>query len=204
MRLLPIALILSATVLAQAPPPQQKPAAMPEVKPVESGPVPSLPEFIPADAVRYAVLGSGKLAGHQAIWKTPDGSLHVFYQYNDRGRGPAIHAVYKLDAKSVPTAARITGNDYFKGAVEETFSNDGKVARWKNKAEQGESAARGVYVSFNGPPEELAILARALLASGGRMPLLPAGDASIERVREVEVAAGGRRARAVQIGRAHV
>ena len=197
MRIVLFIILLTFSAFAQDPAPQQKPPATPEEKPVEAGPVPPLPDFIPADAMKHAVLGSGKLAGHQALWRTPDGALHVFYQYNDRGRGPAIHAIYKLDQKGLPTDLKITGNDYFKGEVEETFSSEGKLARWKNKAEQGESAARGMYISFNGPPEELAILARALLAAGGKMTLLPAGEASIERVRELQLNVGERSARAV-------
>lgn len=196
MRIFFLAVLLTTTAFAQDAAQTTKPPVA-EEKPVESGPVPPLPDFIPADAAKHAVLGAGKLAGHQAVWKTADGALHVFYQYNDRGRGPTLHAVYRLDEKNVPTSLEITGNDYFKGEVNETFSSDGKLARWNNKAEDGDSSAGGFYVSFNGPPEELTLLARALLAAGGRLALLPAGEASIERVRAIDVTAGERRGRAI-------
>jgi hypothetical protein len=74
----------------------------------------------------------------------------------------------------------ITGNDYFKAPVSETFA----AGKWSNGAESGQSkAASAFYVSMYGPPEELAMLARALLAAPGRkLPLLPAGEASIKRL----------------------
>jgi hypothetical protein len=40
--------------------------------------VPPLPAGIPGDAERYSVLIMRNLAGQQALWKVPDGSLHIF------------------------------------------------------------------------------------------------------------------------------
>jgi hypothetical protein len=73
--------------------------------------VPPLPVDIPGTADRYSVLIMGNLAGQQAIWTAPDGSLHIFYQYNDRGRGPKTTSTLKLDAKGVPVAESVNGND---------------------------------------------------------------------------------------------
>lgn len=50
--------------------------------------VPPMPAEIPASAARYSVLIMGSLAGQQATWTTADGTLHAFFQFNDRGRGP--------------------------------------------------------------------------------------------------------------------
>lgn len=61
-----------------------------------------------------------------------------------------------------------TGNDYLKQQVEERFSVGNGVARWRNSAEAGEAKAGSFYASMYGPPEEAAILARALLRAGGR------------------------------------
>ena len=54
---------------------------------------------------------------------------------------------------------------------------------WKNRSEQGEQAVTGkaFYIPVNAPPEFTGVLARALLkAPGHKLPLLPAGEASIE------------------------
>jgi hypothetical protein len=80
----------------------------------------------------------------------------------------------------------VSGTDYLKNAVEEHFTwTDGKAA-WKNSAEQGERdvAGRAYYVGLHGSPLEVGLLARALLASGGRLDLLPDGEARIEKVKD--------------------
>ncbi len=161
---------------------------------VEEGGVPPIPDSVPKDAVRYSVLSSGNLAGNQAVWKSAEGKRHVLYQYNDRGRGPRIETVTTLAADGTPTSTENTGHDYLKGKVEERFSIQDGVARWKNKAENGERPVKTAvfFPSFYGPPEEFALLAKALLRAGGTLPLLPDGEARIEKVREVTLTANGK------------
>jgi len=48
--------------------------------------VPVLPTDIPATADRYSVSIMGNLAGQQVVWIAPDGTVHIFFQFNDRGR----------------------------------------------------------------------------------------------------------------------
>ena len=72
--------------------------------------VPPLPADIPGTAERYSVMIMGNLAGQQAVWNAPDGSVHIFFQFNDRGRGPKTTSILKLDAKAsrLPKASRAT------------------------------------------------------------------------------------------------
>ena len=125
----------------------------------------------------------GNSAGTQTIHTDAEGLTRVEYSYNDRGRGDHIIATWKLDAAGVPTEYEGRGNDYMKAPVEERFElKDGK-AYWKNRSEQGEQSVTGeaFYVPVNSPPEFTGVLARALLkAPGHKLPLLPAGEASIE------------------------
>src|SRR5207245_4568713 len=61
-------------------------------------------------------------------------------------------------------------------------------ATWKNRSEQGEQAVAGeaFYVPMNAPPEFFGVLARALLkASNHKLSLLPAGQATIEKLGKV-------------------
>jgi hypothetical protein len=168
-------------------------ASAPDARPDEGG-VPAIPPTVPSDATRYSVLSSGNLAGNQAVWKSAGGRRHVLFQYNDRGRGPRIETVTTLGADGIPMSTENTGHDYLKGKVEERFSIKGGVARWKNKAESGERPVKGAvfFPSFYGPPDEFALLAKALLRAGGTLPLLPEGEARIEKVREVTLTANGK------------
>ena len=131
-------------------------------------------------------------AGSQ-VARVENGRWIVDFEFNDRGRGPKSTTEIRLDDHFIPIFEKTTGVDYFKGPVDETFSRDNGVAKWKNKAENGErKAASGFFVSMYGPPEEAAILANALLAAPNhRLPLLPAGEASIEKAAELNV--GGKK-----------
>jgi imidazolonepropionase-like amidohydrolase len=185
-----LALVILWAVLATAAQPSgaQQPAAGPSN-------VPPLPSDIPADANRSSVLMSGTLAGQQATWKTSDGKLHVFFQFNDRGRGPKTTTVFILDKNGNPVSEVIKGNDYLKADVDEEFSSDRETARWKNKAEQGSKTIDGntFYVSMNGPPAELALLARAALSNGGKIALLPEGEVQVRQVSQLDLEAGGKK-----------
>lgn len=154
---------------------------------------PPVPEYVPKDARRYSIYMSGNKAGDEAVWKTLDGVVHSFSQFNDRGRGPKLDSQYVLNEHGLPSSVEIKGNDYLKDAVEETFTYDGKVARWKNKSEQGEQPGlTGFYASLYGPSEEFAMLVRAMLAHGGPVKILPVGEARLEKVRTESIEIAGK------------
>jgi len=152
-----------------------------------------------AQTARYSIIMAGSKAGFETSTQEPDGSLRLYYEFNDRGRGPKINERIVLDKAGIPTELELSGNDYMKAAVSETFSLKQGQATWKNRAEEGgKQTPRAFYVSISGAPEESAILARALLAAGGRLPLLPAGEASIEKRSELKVEANGESRTVVQ------
>jgi Amidohydrolase family len=134
------------------------------------------------------------MGGHHAGTETvlADGNTRtVDFEFNDRGRGPKTHSVLTTGAHSVTSSLRTNGNDYFKVPVEETYAN----GAWTNGAEKGTASAgaSAFFVSMYGPPEETAVLARALLAAPEhRLALLPAGEASIRKVGELTTSADGR------------
>ena len=103
--------------------------------------VPPLPAEVPATADRYSVLMMGNRAGQQAVWTAPDGQVHMFFQFNDRGRGPQTTSVLKLDAKGIPVAETVSGIDYLKSPVNENYALESGSAHWKSSVEQGEKRA---------------------------------------------------------------
>ncbi len=160
-----------------------------------SSPVPALPADIPSTAERYSFLVMGNLAGQQAIWTSADGQLRIFFQFNDRGRGPKTTSVIKLDAKGIPVSEIITGNDYLKSAVNENYSLEAGIARWKNDDEQGEKkiSSSAYYWALNGAPSEIGLLGKAALANGGKMALFPEGEIRVQRKSELDIAAAGKK-----------
>ncbi len=150
--------------------------------------------------IRYTVLLVGNRAGFETSSCNADGSLRLYYEFNDRGREPKVTEQVVLDGNGIPTQIQTMGNDYMKATVEEHFSLKDGSASWKNRAEEGskQASSRAFYVSISGAPEEEALLARALLAAGGRLALLPAGEASIEKRGELKIEVNGQSRTVVQ------
>ena len=149
------------------------------------------------DTLRYAILLSGNRAGSEVVVPGPNGSINVFQEWNDRGRGPKLET--KVSTRGALIAgASISGHDYWKKPVNEQFTLSGDSARWSSEAERGGKRVTGpaFYVPFNGPISSLQwLLSAALTAPGGRLPLLPAGEARAEKLGERTVTANNRSAR---------
>lgn len=138
-----------------------------------------------ADGERSVVLTMGKPAGFQQVEFSADGSFKAHYEYNDRGRGPSLDAVYTVGPDGIATTLDTTGNNYLKDAVHEHFARDGAKVQWKNTAEDVTRNVDGAafYTSLDSVPEEYALLGRALLrAPNHTLALLPGGTAHIEKV----------------------
>jgi hypothetical protein len=150
--------------------------------------------------IRYNVFLAGNKVGFETSARNADGSLQFYFEFNDRGRGPKVTERVVLDSSAIPIQIVNSGNDYDKSSVDEHFTLKDAKATWTNRAEKGERAAsrNAFYVSISGAPEESALLARALLAAGGRLPLLPAGEASIEKRGELKIEANGQARTVVQ------
>jgi imidazolonepropionase-like amidohydrolase len=126
----------------------------------------------------------GTEAGSQVLSQPAPGVTAVRYSYTDRGRGDLIEARWELDVQGLPVRYEASGNDYWKVAFTERFVRDAAtgLARWENRIDPGETRAAGFYLPANPPPEFMGVLTRALLkAPGQRLPLLPSGEAWLER-----------------------
>jgi imidazolonepropionase-like amidohydrolase len=174
--MLPI--LLAATLCAQPP---------------QTSAVPALPADIPSTATRYSFILTGNLAGQEAARTASDGTLHIFFQFNDRGRGPKTTSILKLDPSGLPVSESITGNDYLKSPITENYSLEAGAARWKNDDEQGEKkiSAPAFYAPLNGAPSEIALLAHAALQHGGKIALLPEGETRVQRMTDLDLEAAG-------------
>ncbi len=152
----------------------------------------------PADTLEYAVLIQGNPAGGERVWREPDGTIHLHFAFNDRGRGPDLRGSVRIGADGVPVWMGIEGVDYLKNPVGERFAVAGDTASWSNQGEEGEAPLSGpaLYLPMNGTPYASAIAARALLgAPGGELPLLPAGRAVVEAGEPLELSGAAGAAR---------
>src|SRR5580765_6358910 len=158
------------------------------------GRVPAAPAPQNAATTRYTFTLAGNKAGFESSSRNTDGSLQVHFEFNDRGRGPNINEKIRAGKDGIPTEIEITGVDYLKAPVDERYSLKQGVASWKNRSEEGQKKIGGkaFYTSISGASEETALLAQALLAAPQhKLPLLPAGEASIEKRSELKITANG-------------
>jgi hypothetical protein len=147
----------------------------------------------PGGAVRYSFLIAGHQAGRATARPGAGGEWAFTFEFNDRGRGPNLAASYVLEERGTPVHVAITGQDYWKAAVDERFDVGAEKATWQDGLEKGERqvGGRAFYLLRQSLPQELGLLARALLAARGRLDLLPAGEARIEKVGATQVQGPG-------------
>ncbi|HSU13767.1 amidohydrolase family protein [Longimicrobium sp.] len=155
-----------------------------------------LPAQNPAasDTARWTVVLGERSAGELRGWTMPDGELRFTSKVNDRGRGAELETHVRLGADGLPAMLHTTGVDYYKNPVDERFEIANGRATWRSAAEHGDAAVSGpAYYAAMNDASDAGILARALLdAPDHALPLLPGGRATLERVGDLQVSAGGR------------
>jgi imidazolonepropionase-like amidohydrolase len=152
-----------------------------------------------SDTARYSIRFSDRPAGYYREWWS-GGVLHSVYEYNDRGRGPHLEALLHPGAGDAPTALSIIGHGYVKDTVEEQFADTGGTAAWQSRLEHGSRPSDGqaFYIAAAETPTGFQLMVRAALKRGGHLPLLPSGDATVERVGDLTIESGGRPVHLVQ------
>ncbi|HEV7505586.1 MAG TPA: amidohydrolase family protein [Thermoanaerobaculia bacterium] len=146
----------------------------------------------PGKEVRYTVFFSTRQAGSVVLRGEAGGGDRLTFDVSDRGRGQSLAAEMTLDDGGVPSAMHVTGVDYWKNPVDDRYERKGGRAVWSNASEHGEATPAGPVFYLTAETNlEIGILAAALLrAEGGRLALLPAGEARIEPAGETKVTAG--------------
>lgn len=148
-----------------------------------------------ARILRYSIVASGRAAGNETDSYGANASLDSEFEFNDRGRGPAIKAHYEFGADGLPTRIEVSGVNYLKAPVDEHLSTANGRTLWRGSTEHGESQSRGFYVSNEGPAAaETAALVRALARHPGEpLALLPDGEARLDSVADTVVTSHGQK-----------
>src|SRR5215471_20044075 len=160
----------------------------------QGSPTPELPTDVPKEAHIRTVLSDKTPSGQDAVWTTPDGTIHEFYQFNDRGRGPKTYSTYRVDRHGVIGSEDTNGVDYMKNPVKETFEIKNGTATWKNQAEDGrqDNAAGRYFVDLDGGPTSFFRFVKALLTNGNKLSLLPGGEVSLRQLKTIPIAGSAR------------
>jgi cytosine/adenosine deaminase-related metal-dependent hydrolase len=129
----------------------------------------------------------------------PDGSLELAYEHLENGRGPKVEARARVGTDGTLAFFEANGKHTMGNVIEERFAVEGGRARWKSREEQGEKSLAGpaFYMPIAPFPELYGVLFAALRKNGGRLALLPEGEARLEQVGGTTVRAGGREKRLI-------
>ena len=184
--------VLLALVCAcgEAPPPE---APAPPAPPPPTPPIASVVEKLPpppADrTVRRTITLLSRRSGTVVTVVHGDGTREATLEVVENGRGPKVTSRIKVAPDHTLLAFDAQGHEEVGQPVNEHFFIEGSQATWKNTDEQGTKEVRtpSFYVPHGSDLETLGLLAQALIAAGGTLPLLPDGSARAEQVGEATV-----------------
>lgn len=115
-----------------------------------------------------------------------EGSVDTVWHVDNNGRGPKLKEHIELDRAGHPTRWHISGTGWVGAPVDERFEVADGRARWKSLDDAGEAEAGGLYLANNGTPWSfLHFFEQLMRAKNHRLPMLPAGTARLERLRDV-------------------
>ena len=147
-----------------------------------------------AASVRHSVLFQGKKGGYQTT-NDSAGVVQVDLHYRDNGRGPDYHEVIRLDPRGLQSFHHVSGKTTFGAPADDQFERDQGRARWKSLADSGSvpSSSEAFYLPLNTAFECYGMLIRVALRRGGKVALLPAGEAAVTLVTTREFTSAGRK-----------
>jgi imidazolonepropionase-like amidohydrolase len=164
-------------------------------------PAPAAAEPVPAVAaapleqatqLHWVVVSHGRKVGSYDVRNAPDGTTTAVYHVLENGRGPHVEATFRLGEDRALARFEAKGHHEMGTPIAEVMERTGNRSRWNSTEEAGERVVTGP--AFYVPSADLPMqgeLVRAAIAAGGQVAILPAGEARVEKVAEVEVAAAG-------------
>ncbi|MGC4114577.1 MAG: amidohydrolase family protein [Myxococcales bacterium] len=144
---------------------------------------------------RYGFVVNTRPCGDSVTTLEADGTRVTQVAIVNNGRGPKYTARIRLAPDGTLAFFEAKGTETFGGAIDEHFSVEGGVARWKSTQEQGERrlSRPAFYAPMAGGLEAAALLTSALARAGGRIDLLPEGEARLEKESELNLDVNGRK-----------
>jgi imidazolonepropionase-like amidohydrolase len=138
---------------------------------------------------RFTAISGDKKVGH-LVADTKGNKVTIDFDIKNNGRGPTIAETLTLGADGLPTAWTVTGATTFGSKVNESFSEAGGKAAWRDAAGAGTApGAHGLYIAQYASPWVLGLYARTLLKSAqGRLDVLPAGTLRLDKIATLDVA----------------
>lgn len=149
-----------------------------------------------AETLKYVILvDGGKPAGQQVTVFEDDGRVRTDFIFKDNGRGPELKEEYRLAADGSFSHYRVTGTSTFGAPVDESWTVENGIGRWKSTSDAGEAPQRdgALYWPLGGTAQSFAPVLAALARRGAAgVPLIPSGTMKSRVVDEMTVTQGGK------------
>ena len=141
---------------------------------------------------KRVVVSLSRKSGTSVTTVAPDGTITVTLDVLLNGRGPHTDATVHLAPDGTIGSLDAKGHHTMGTPVAEVFARQGDHATWKSHEEAGERDVKGpaFFVPIADVPDTYGWLVQALVKAGGTLPLLPGGDARLEKTGEATVRAG--------------
>ena len=138
----------------------------------------------------YEWLSEGTPAGRSTVVRTGDGKITAesFVHWNNREY--TVNSEMQLDSDGLVVAQKITGISAFGAPIDEFFSYEDGVARWRTAGDSGSATTDtpGFYVATEWGSLSIAALVRAATANiDAEIALLPSGTARVEKLTTADV-----------------
>lgn len=143
----------------------------------------------PLRVEKREVIMQTRPSGASVLTYEADGSISIDYHHVQNGRGPKYKAKMRLAPDGTIAFYEARGVQEMLSPIDESFSIEGKKAKWKSLEESGEAELTGpaFFIPIYVPVEVAGILLAAAQKNGGKMALLPGAEASFEREKEITV-----------------
>jgi imidazolonepropionase-like amidohydrolase len=193
-KLLGFGLVVLASCGGGETPPASPPPPKPSSTPVASATAAPKGKEV---TLKRNVIMLGRNCGTDVMTTSAEGAITVASDVVENGRGPHVDAVLRLAPDGTVASLQARGHHTMGTKVAETFTSEGGVGRWKSNEEDGARALtvggkRAFYLPSAKMPSAVGLLAQALLKNGGTLPLLPDGQARIDKTGDTTVKVGAR------------
>ena len=167
-------------------------ASKPVTKPLPEGVPAAVKPVAAATTTTWKLIIHGRPSGTYEETRNPDGSIHAVYDQMENGRGPHVDAKLVFDERGNLRSLDASGHHEMGTKSEEHFSIDAGVAKWASIEEKGQASdasGKAYQPLLELPFDHFTI--QAALKNGGKVALLPVGEARVEKIGSMTVSANG-------------